>query len=1210
MEENFIYDDLATQGDLGEMINDLQTKNNELQQHVCSLEQDIVKLCDKITEMKTVQDNLSKNISELFNTAKNELERKDRRIGELQNQLDDLIFRRRQPNSALKRKWEESYPDEINKRPRTKNVNISHSGEADEIILVNDEQESCKDLSGLMCKNIPVELNPESDNRVSQKQESDLRRLTHSKENTYSREKREYHKDTYRNDYRDRNANRSRTEEKEIRKDYRDVYRENRDYDRRYRDRGRGRGRGHRNSIQEYRTNPRDYRDNWRNNRDSHSGNNQRQSNEHDFRESNKFEKYASNHRMDRHSGTEPVFSSGKATHSNSVAEDNSIEEGEVFDEEPRKGTEIIEENILNKNLDAVRNLSFEVQKSQISHKSMVEQERRTRVKNSVRPHQRDHNNQEDKLKDLKNKNMVRDKQNLEKNGKDKLSAENPVIEINNVNDEDMKGKQGKLVDKVIGHEDNKIAANKHMERNNEKNVKIISQIILNEGAKDISKECASKSEVKNDTECKIQDKKENPPITLKTERRKRESRVPRNLTEELNINLERSKKTKDLMYELFGSSEKKKYPSMLDQVSPKSLYSLSDDGEMPKLKFFNSDIEKPMSNSHSMEVKKDSNPVTEFQIFKTNLPCLEKSNSLSSISIQIQKPDIVPTNKESLKKSQPEDEKFSLMKENKVSNQKEEYDQVLIHQASSEEAEKKENFGQSTNDICSMSFIDLDIRQLGAENFPNMNAVSESKGASHSLLTPVQENLEIGSQKCITQVVEEKKVAITNIDEKEPIRKKHEKSHSLSIHSDHIEKPSQTGNETKNDTPKTILKECQFSSGKDDPVQPKSNVCDNIPTKDNKPQSVLHSNHPQQKYISDILTPSEGTEHMFPRESIDINGIPRIDLNNTKKPQDPKKTNKSKSVSPSKIKIQKQCHSTKVKEEIEIPYQGDEKFKHSPVDKINKPSKQKRTEKCIAKESIAQVPIEDKNLSESTGPVTNTKIHKSTNSSKSVVKSVSKDMADLLSVSVQDNIKTIPKKCTTSTKTEKTGNCKNRDNKDIDSFVPTSSKKPPKACNKKVTSLSGKDAKIKSSNSLEAPVNKKVEDITHQKPLNQPVSKLDRISTEAVKEPQSYKEATSTQVHKNCKTEKDVSDSTPTQSADPNVIEKGASDTNVNIATTNMTVSNLSLTTEKKIENINLNKRQINQNACFQASPENSSESRTTNNSDRKRRRCAIKLV
>lgn len=65
-----------------------------LENHVKSLNEDIQKLCQELLSMKDKEINLKKNISELFNTAKLEIKRKDNIIADLRRQLDDYAFRR------------------------------------------------------------------------------------------------------------------------------------------------------------------------------------------------------------------------------------------------------------------------------------------------------------------------------------------------------------------------------------------------------------------------------------------------------------------------------------------------------------------------------------------------------------------------------------------------------------------------------------------------------------------------------------------------------------------------------------------------------------------------------------------------------------------------------------------------------------------------------------------------------------------------------------------------------------------------------------------------------------------------------------------------------------------------------------------------------------------------------------------------------------
>jgi peptidoglycan hydrolase CwlO-like protein len=64
---NDIYANLeSNEPDLDLEVEKLQQQNSDLQLHIESLECDVEKLCSKIMDMKKTQDNLAKNISELF----------------------------------------------------------------------------------------------------------------------------------------------------------------------------------------------------------------------------------------------------------------------------------------------------------------------------------------------------------------------------------------------------------------------------------------------------------------------------------------------------------------------------------------------------------------------------------------------------------------------------------------------------------------------------------------------------------------------------------------------------------------------------------------------------------------------------------------------------------------------------------------------------------------------------------------------------------------------------------------------------------------------------------------------------------------------------------------------------------------------------------------------------------------------------------------
>lgn len=97
MESESVYEDLKDLP-LDEKVLKLEDKNVQLQDHIKRLENDISKLCKELTQMKDKESTLKKNISELYNTAKLENERNQRRIAELQTEVDDFRLRRhRQP---------------------------------------------------------------------------------------------------------------------------------------------------------------------------------------------------------------------------------------------------------------------------------------------------------------------------------------------------------------------------------------------------------------------------------------------------------------------------------------------------------------------------------------------------------------------------------------------------------------------------------------------------------------------------------------------------------------------------------------------------------------------------------------------------------------------------------------------------------------------------------------------------------------------------------------------------------------------------------------------------------------------------------------------------------------------------------------------------------------------------------------------------------
>ncbi|KAG5890246.1 hypothetical protein JTB14_030173 [Gonioctena quinquepunctata] len=114
--------------DLGTEVEKLKEENKLLEDHIDSLEGDVEKLTDALQRLKVIQENLARNISSLFLTAKAELARKDRIIDELRNQLDDVLFRRKRkdwndpPMPFPKRgRHEESYG--------TKKIDDNHENE-------------------------------------------------------------------------------------------------------------------------------------------------------------------------------------------------------------------------------------------------------------------------------------------------------------------------------------------------------------------------------------------------------------------------------------------------------------------------------------------------------------------------------------------------------------------------------------------------------------------------------------------------------------------------------------------------------------------------------------------------------------------------------------------------------------------------------------------------------------------------------------------------------------------------------------------------------------------------------------------------------------------------------------------------------------------------------------------------------------------------
>ncbi|KAF5291705.1 hypothetical protein FQR65_LT11398 [Abscondita terminalis] len=101
MEEAGIYEDL-TDLSIGDKLIKVQEENKKLLQHIQVLEADISKLCKELTHMKERESILKKNISELFNTAMSEVNRKQRIISDLQSKIDNITVHQGRTNNFYK----------------------------------------------------------------------------------------------------------------------------------------------------------------------------------------------------------------------------------------------------------------------------------------------------------------------------------------------------------------------------------------------------------------------------------------------------------------------------------------------------------------------------------------------------------------------------------------------------------------------------------------------------------------------------------------------------------------------------------------------------------------------------------------------------------------------------------------------------------------------------------------------------------------------------------------------------------------------------------------------------------------------------------------------------------------------------------------------------------------------------------------------------
>ncbi|KAK9688173.1 hypothetical protein QE152_g35740 [Popillia japonica] len=116
-----LYEDVS-HVDLGSQISNLEEQNKILLNHINKLEEDIKKLCTELTNMKGIQQNLSRNISELFKTAKIELHRKDRMISELREEINSLIRNKGERYKKYKRKLHERDSNDAPKRFKSNSI--------------------------------------------------------------------------------------------------------------------------------------------------------------------------------------------------------------------------------------------------------------------------------------------------------------------------------------------------------------------------------------------------------------------------------------------------------------------------------------------------------------------------------------------------------------------------------------------------------------------------------------------------------------------------------------------------------------------------------------------------------------------------------------------------------------------------------------------------------------------------------------------------------------------------------------------------------------------------------------------------------------------------------------------------------------------------------------------------------------------------------
>ncbi|XP_019873331.2 transcriptional regulator ATRX [Aethina tumida] len=115
MDEDDIYGDLP-QFNLGDELDKLQNTNTELEERTKSLEVTVKQLNEDLKAVKAANEVLKTNISELYKTAKHEIDRKDKLIQELREQIDNFAFRRNEYGKKRTRGRDDS---PYNKKPRT-----------------------------------------------------------------------------------------------------------------------------------------------------------------------------------------------------------------------------------------------------------------------------------------------------------------------------------------------------------------------------------------------------------------------------------------------------------------------------------------------------------------------------------------------------------------------------------------------------------------------------------------------------------------------------------------------------------------------------------------------------------------------------------------------------------------------------------------------------------------------------------------------------------------------------------------------------------------------------------------------------------------------------------------------------------------------------------------------------------------------------------